>query len=117
LENKITTGSVLNFVVWTLFFSSLHNTIPGCEVEIQAAFKSLLNECRPGGHLPKGGILLWNVGQLAAVSLSRGALPLLLLLVGEEVFGRRVVRLLVPGQPTPKDGWQLGKHPFLIEEG
>ncbi len=88
----------------TIFFQSAqYGTVPGCEVEIQTAFKSLLNECRPGRHLSEGGILLGDIGQLAAVSLSRGALPLLLLLVREEVFGRRVVRLLVPGQPTPQE--------------
>ena len=53
------------------------------------------------GALDSGGVCGGgdaHVGQLAAMTLGRGPLPLLLLLLCEEILGRRVVGLLVTRQ-------------------
>ncbi len=67
------------------------DVLPRGQVEVEAALKPLLDEGGPGRNLPQSRILLRDEGKFATVAFCRGALPLLLLLLCEEVLGWRVV--------------------------
>ena len=84
--------------------SQPHLPLARRQIQVQTSLEPLSDEVGPSRNFPEAGVLLGDEGQLALVSLPGGAFPLLLLLVCEQVLGRRVVALLVPRQEHLR-GW------------